>query len=185
MRVNKAIQLFPQTDKDLRHEYEELGEIEEFRILSQREMNFVWYFANSSSPYYVLPEKDRLMKCLELMKGELTDEKLEAYYDMRFPKNVASAIDRMRKFDPKLRIQAKAITIKIFNNIKRIVNINPDSIVDMEEKKKYVSMSLDIMKSMPDLVRQLEMGFGVREKKKKSDSSTADQSTWDAIMNEE
>lgn len=177
--------LFPITDKDLRVEYEELGSVEEFKELTNKEMSFVWYYANQTSPYAQLPSKDRVLKCLEILKDELSSEQLEEYYALNFPSHIDLAIEVMARFNPRLRSQAKDINETIFRNVKRIVSVNPDELTDMKEKKEYIAISMDVIKSMPELINQLEQGFGVRTKGKKKDAPQKEKTTWDEIMGED
>lgn len=182
-RLKKDEQLFPLTEQDLRVEYEELNDVEEFNELTSKEMVFVWYYANQTSPYYSIPVKERVVKCLEILKDDLSGTQLDEYFNLNFPTHIASAIEVMETFNPKLRTEAKSITEKIFKNIKRIVDVDVVSITDMEEKKKYIAISMDVIKSMPELVRQMERGYGVKVKVKKKKEEDK-QTTWDAIMND-
>jgi len=177
--------LFPITEKDLRLEYEELGEVEEFKDLSNKEMKFVWFYANQTSPYIQLPAQDRIIKCLEILKDDLSAEQLEEYYTLSFPPRIEVALEVMIKFNPKLRTEAKNITELIFKNIKKIVAVQPEDIPDMEEKKKYIAISMDVIKNMPELINQMEQGYGIRVKGSKKDTKQKEKSIWDSIMDED
>jgi len=186
MPKKEEIALFPVTDKDLRLEYTELGEVEEFRQLTQKQMTFVWLFANKTSPYSSVPISERVLKCLHVLKDELTGTTIEEYSLLIFPPNISAAIDRMKKFNPFIRTQAKSLTEIIFKNIKKIVNVNMDELVEMEDKKKYVDIAMGVAKNMPELIRQLENGYGVRETKSAKEEKKKDtQTMWDKVMSED
>lgn len=174
--------LFPVTDKDLRVEYPELNAVEEFKNLTRLEMEFVWHFANKSSKVCELPERDRAIKCLVIMKGELSAETLKEYSELKFPDHIQGAVERMSKYDPEIRTQAKVIAEKIFENINKIVNMEITEKTDMEDKQKYVSLSINIMKNLPDMVSQREHGYGIRTEgqKKETSNSGGDENLWDS-----
>ena len=180
--AKKDIQLFEPTDRDVRVEYPELAQIEEFKKLTASEMLFAWAYACRTSKLNRLPEKDRIIKCLEILRKELNAEKIQQYSILDFPDHLKAALERMSKFDPGIRVQAKAIVETIFDNIKKIVEVKIDDITDMEEKKKYISLSIDVVKNMPEIVAQRENGYGIRtvEKKKASEISAAATNIWDS-----
>lgn len=177
--------LFPLTGKDLRTEYPELSQVEEFKSLSSKEMAFVYLYANESSPYFAMKERDRIIKCLEVIKNDLSGQQMDDYFNLNFPANISSSIERMKKFNAHVREQAKEITDKIFKNIKKIISLDPEQMIDMNEKARYVSMSMDVIKNMPELIHQIENGYGIRTKNKKSNSVSANASTWDKVMSDE
>jgi len=177
--------LFPLTDTDIRTEYPELGQAEEFKELSGNEMKFVWYYSNQTSPYIHLPYKERVLKCLEILKDELSGTQLEDYAKLDFPPTISAAIEHMSKYNPELRVKANNINETIFKNIKKIVSIDAEDIPDMEEKKKYIAISMDVIRHMPELINQMEQGYGVRVKGKKKESTGKEKTLWDSIMDEE
>ena len=185
MAVKETTLLFPITDTDLRTEYEELGLVEEFKELTPNEMKFVWFYANQTSPYIRMAYGERVLKCLEILKDELSGTQMEEFVKLSFPPGIAAAIEVMGKFNPKLRTEAKSITETIFKNIKKIVSIEPEDIPDMEEKKKYIAISMDVIRSMPELINQMEQGYGIRTKGKKKEVAGKPKTLWDSIMDEE
>lgn len=185
MAAKENTLLFPITDTDLRVEYPELGSAEEFKELSANEMKFVWYYSNQTSPYIHMPYRERVLKCLEILKDELSGTQLEDYSKLNFPPTISTAIEHMGKYNPNLRVKAKNITEAIFKNIKKIVSIEAEDIPDMEEKKKYIAISMDVIRNMPELINQMEQGYGVRVKGKKKESAGKEKTLWDTIMDED
>ena len=57
-------------DGDLRIEYPELAEIEEFKALKVKEVRLCWFLGNRTSPIYKLDKAKRLLKALELVYGK-------------------------------------------------------------------------------------------------------------------
>ena len=187
MAKSEEIKLFVPTTKDLRQEYSELLSVPEFTQLTQKEMNFVWGFANKTSTFSAIKnEKDRVLKCLHYIADEISGKQVEDYSNLNFPLHISTAIERMSRFDPYLRTQAKNLTEVIFENIKKVVNQDPAEIKDMDDKKKYIALSLDVLKSMPELIRQLENGYGITEvKTKKEELVNKKETIWDRAMGDD
>lgn len=177
--------MFPPTDKDLRMEYPELAQVDEFKKLTQPEMLFVWHYANKTSKYINLPDRERVIKCLEVLKKDLSAQELQEYSQLVFPEHLKLAIERMQKYDPKVRDQAKTINETIFDNLNTIVNADVGE-MDMEEKQKYVALSMNIVKNMSDMVAQIEHGYGIKEngKKKEADTTAEKGNIWDDVGTE-
>ena len=57
-------------DGDLRIEYPELAEIDEFKDLKVKEVRLCWFLGNRTSPVYKLDKAKRLLNSLELVYGK-------------------------------------------------------------------------------------------------------------------
>ena len=59
-----------ETEGDLRIEYPELADTDEFKSLKVKEVRLCWLLGNRTSPIYKLSKRDRLSKALELVYGQ-------------------------------------------------------------------------------------------------------------------
>jgi len=166
----KDISLFKPINKDLRIEYPELMEIDEFRDLTPRELNFVWYFSNRTSPYF--KEKNNKKKVeLSLKKGygeHITHELRIKYVAGKYPEKIRKAIDRMERFNPSVRMEAKQSIEKIFSNLQGLIDLSKTDLVelDLTEKKSYADLAIKVSENLPKIVSQLEQSFGIKAKNK-------------------
>ena len=72
----------------------------------------------------------------------------------------------MSKFDAGVRTRAKSMAERIFSNFEVIIKVDPDEVEQMEddEKANYVNLAKTVQGALPDLVKQLESGYGIRER---------------------
>jgi hypothetical protein len=98
----------------------------------------------------------------------------ESYLNGKFPDRMQSAIDVMSKFRIGPRIRAKMAAEKGFENLEKIINIDADDLtnfhnkdgdVDFAKKKNYVDIVKASVGLFPELISQIEDGFGVTSKK--------------------
>lgn len=163
------IKLFEPTNKDLRIEYPELMDIDEFRDLTPRELNFVWYFANRTSPYS--KEKNKKKKVELSIKqgyGEGATHKIRVdFVAGKFPEKVRNAIGRMERFNPSVRMKAKQSVEKIFERLRQLVDISREELneMDLSEKSSYTNLAIKVSENLPKIVGQLEQSFGIQTKK--------------------
>tara|TARA_R100000808_G_C2154309_1_gene165213 strand:- start:7317 stop:7886 length:570 start_codon:yes stop_codon:yes gene_type:complete len=163
------IKLFEPTNKDLRIEYPELMDIDEFRDLTPRELNFVWYFSNRTSPYS--KEKNNKKKVELSIKrgfGENATHQLRLdYVAGKFPEKIRKAVDRMERFNPSARMKAKQSVEKIFDRLRQLVDVSPEQLneMDLGEKSNYTNLAIKISENLPKIVGQLEQSFGIQIKK--------------------
>ena len=166
MTKKKAVLFAADGDKDLRVIHTELRNADEFAGLTKEELIFVYNYAGASSPVInLLPEK-RIIRCLEILKGTLNHTQQLEYAKLNFPDKIKLAIDKMFKFDLGIRLRAKGIIEKIFDNIESIADTKPeisaDGSSDAEAMKRYIDMAKGITAIMPTLVLQLENGYGIK-----------------------
>lgn len=150
-------------------EYPELADISEFDTLQNKELKFVWFFANQTSPFInIKNRRERGRLALDAAFGEdkapkeLKNEVLTGMFDER----IRAAIERMSKFDAGVRTRAKSMAERIFSNFEIIIKVDPDEVEQMEddEKANYVNLAKTVQGALPDLVKQLESGYGIRER---------------------
>ena len=173
-------------DRSLKTDYPELSDVDEFRDLSAKEMLLVWYFANKTSPFAAIKSvRTRMEKSIERVykNNALSQENRSALLTGVYPTKLKTAFDRMAKYDANVRSQANSMIQRIFDNYSNIVSLRRDEIqeLDDEQKAAYVNTASKVAKDLPDLVRQLESGYGIRERKDDGDH----ENIMDSLINDE
>lgn len=155
--------------RTLKTDYPELQDIDEFDQLDNKEMLLVWYFANVTSPLAKIKSvRNKAQAALDKVwpeqnpPKELKNELLTGMYGEK----LRAAIERMGKFDPATRAKAKDMVERIFDNYSMITSVSRDEVAQMEddEKKAYVDISSKIVKDLPDIVMQVENGYGIKNR---------------------
>ena len=169
------IYMFRPTEKDLRIEYPELARINEFGELKTKELKFVWYYANRTSPFYTATRGDRtkILSCIRNSFGNsFKDEdsvEYNKYLKGNFPPKIREAIERMERFNPGARVRAKMSIEMVFDNLEKSMFVDEEMEDKMREdidlRKKYIELSIKVSESMPTIVAQMEEGFGIRTSK--------------------
>ena len=155
--------LFKPSDIDLFREYPELKEYIEFSNLKNDELLFAWHYGNPTSDIAVLKDKkDRIEKAYHKVWGKTNDTRMVQYFNGDFPENVRTAIDKMMSFKPSARMRAKLMTEKTFNDFEEIMHQDITGL-DTADIKKVAELKMDISKQLPDLIKQMEAGFGIKE----------------------
>lgn len=148
--------------------YSELGTIEEFRPLSGKELVFVWYFSNKTSPLIIsnIPPVDRVELALKrswLLDG-MQPKTLSLYKELVFPEHLQEAMKRMASFNPDIRDRAKLILVSMFDNLSKIGDL--DNFKDKDgsyDMTAYANAAKSVTATMPTLIKQMEDGFGVKD----------------------
>lgn len=172
---------------DLRKEYIELSNIEEFKPLNVWQMYFVWLYANPTSPYNqnqitVLQKRkycaDRAMyQSKNRLRQHIRPEDYENYCSGIYPEEVNLAIKRMETFSANSRLKAKIMAEKMFDDFMEFLNKDKSQITDTEEKKKHVDMCLKILQDLPALIKNVEEGYGIRTTTMKPDAENSKSGT--------
>lgn len=169
----------PMNEKDLKRQYPELNDVAEFKKLTTGELLFVWWYSNQTSPLVKdenLAEKQRAMGAYDkAFKSHANEQRKIDYYSLNFPDYIRLAIDRMKKFEPSIRIRSRMISETILENFEKMSKVNMDDFVETDEngaktinwtgRNNYVTSAKTILNTLPDLIRQVEEGFGVKDKK--------------------
>jgi len=160
------ISLFEPTDRDMKLDYPELAEIDEFKELSARDMKFCWFVGNRTSPLATLKPKLRVIESYKIAyKGYGRDKELQAKLrEGEIPVKFKEAIARMSKFVPTVRLRAKLDTEYIFEAMQGLIFVSPEErkAMDGDEKKDYQALLSKISKDLPDLVKKIEDGYGTK-----------------------
>lgn len=172
--------LFEPTTQNLKAEYPELDSIEEFSQLTQNDMMFVWFMENPDSPLKdIKPLGAKVDACIRKsyrLKGEgsLSIRDIERLQAGHFSDEISRALDRMKRFSPERRKQAKGMVDKVFEKFQKIISNPPDELLsDMTVQKNYIDNAIKITDSLPILIQRIEEGFGYKSRIKKGDAAGA------------
>lgn len=163
-------------------EYPELRTFDEFKELSNDDLNFVWWIANATSELSNITDlKERRKQAyIKVWGKENTDQIL--YLEGRYSEKVRAAIERMKNFNPSVRMRAKMMLYKTMNDFEGIINVDITTITDPDELKKHTDVRTKVLGALPDIIRQLEQGFGISEEAEEKDDKTRQATYWDKVM---
>lgn len=182
-----SLQIFTPTTKDMRVEYPELLDIEEFVGMSNNDIKFCWFEGCRSSPFHGMESSKRTMMSIKAAYGEnfFEDRKAILINKGEVPDDIVMGINKMKVFQPGIRHRANVVVNKMFKNLERMVEIEDETFLAMEqdEKKQYISMCKDISATLPTMISQLEIGFSVKKKANMTEKEMSDQEN-DALMDE-
>lgn len=154
----------PKGDRPLTVTYPELKEIPEFVKISPAELRFAWYY---SIPYNGFPMKDRITKSIKDAFGDsLTEEQKNKLSYNNWSDDLRAACSRFDTFNLSGRLKIKSITENLLAKYESIINTDVNDIINTknwEELKKWTSVTQDIYKQLPDIIKRLEDGYGVGE----------------------
>lgn len=153
-------------------EYPELAKISEFSALNLGELKFVWYYANRTSPYFTAKNGDlnKIKNCIGRSfsgaQKRLSTTEYGRYLEGNFPEKIKNAISVMEAYNPSARTRAKIAIENIFDNLVASLDLDDEmrkSVEkDIDEKKKYIDLSMKVSESLPTVIAQLEEGYGIR-----------------------
>lgn len=155
--------------ESLKRDYPILKTYEEFKVLTDNELLFVWYYACKSSPYYGIKEKSRGEKAIEILRdmkeyvSVLSEDEYNEIVDKKFKPHMADAIKRMSKFEPRKREIANSINDRILEDLQEISQISLEEHTKLEDKKVILDMKITIAKNLPNIIEAAEGGYGSRK----------------------
>lgn len=173
----------PKNGKNLKKSYPELATQKEFKDLSNEDLLFAWYVGNPSSP--IDPNLDIMFRNSSAAAVVFTkDSSRKANYAKgEYPDEVKIAIEKMSKYSPDARLVSKRMVQAMFQNFQKMVNVDPREFIstdkegtvtpDWTAKKQYIDSCTKISEALPGLIKQIEEGFGIEEKKNTSDGAKA------------
>jgi hypothetical protein len=161
------ISLFEPTERDMKLDYPELAEIEEFQELTARDLKFVWYVGNRTSPLATLKSGIRVKESYKLVyEGYNREKDLQAQLRKgEIPVKFKDAIARMSKFVPSVRLRAKLDTEYIFEAMQGLIFVSPSERANMEgeDKKDYQALlSKRSVKTCQTWLARLRMDTALR-----------------------
>lgn len=170
----KHVLFGPHEGKDLFRSHPQLKEVKEFSILSPTEMEFVWKWrCGSFDQLYFGIEDRRLEDSIDSTFSEKNNyQSLRAdYLSGKMPEKIRSAGVKMELFSPDYRFRAKQMVIKMFENIEAITTIGKSEFIDGEghidadRQKNYTSICEKAIELIPQLIAQIENGYGITDVK--------------------
>lgn len=156
---------------DLRHLYPELNDYKQFKDLTSKEMNFVWYVGCKSSPYYDLSLSLRISQCADLVWGVSDVDSAKKYGTIKeMPEYIAQAIKRMEIFSPTARSRARKMAFNIMKNYERMAELSVDAMFhvgkfDWAAAKEFTETMGKISRDLNNVVFILENGYGMSRQK--------------------
>lgn len=166
----------PQAGK-LRQIYPELKANKKFEDIPNDEFLFVWYYACQSS--LIDPEIPDAIRAKTAAAEALKDpDKKRKFSNLEFPEKIKEAIEEMKKYNPDVRMVAKRIIQKTFNNLEKLTDADDESFIYLDDngkkrtdwagRKAYVDSVSKISDTLPGLVAQMEHGFGIVDGKEQA-----------------
>ena len=159
----------PRKGRDLKTEYSELNQTEQFKRLSKDEMLFVWYMACVSSPFAEFKDEEKLDTVIDLsFPKKFRDAKRTEYQGCNFPAHIREALVKMRSYDLPHRLRNRVFCEQFYANLEHISKVkvaDESGKVDFAQAKDYANMISSVTKTMRELSAMLENtdGFGVAE----------------------
>ena len=159
----------PRKGRDLKTEYSELNQTEQFKRLSKDEMLFVWYMACVSSPFAEFKDEEKLDTVIDLsFPKKFRDAKRTEYQGRSFPTHIREALVKMRSYDLPHRLRNRVFCEQFYANLEHISKVkvaDENGKVDFAQAKDYANMISSVTKTMRELSAMLENtdGFGVAE----------------------
>lgn len=159
----------PRKGRDLKTEYSELNQTEQFKRLSKDEMMFVWYMACVSSPFAEFKDEEKLDTVIDLsFPKKFRDAKRTEYQGCNFPVHIREALVKMRSYDLPHRLKNRVFCEQFYANLEHISKVkvaDENGKVDFAQAKDYANMISSVTKTMRELSAMLENTdrFGVAE----------------------
>jgi len=158
--------LFEPKVSDMRMDYPELAEYSEFKPLTARELKLCWYVGNRTSPIAKYKKATRYTRGIEMSFGKVAKkrEDVKKMLEGDLPDHILLGIQRMATFNPSVRLRAKFSTEYIFDRLNEIIEVSQRDMeaMDFDERKKYSELIIKISSEMPDMVKRMEGGYGVK-----------------------
>lgn len=179
----KTILFGPRNGKALLRTYPELKESTIFRALQSDELLFAWYMGIPGSPVDHDWDENIRWRTASSRVFQKDSEKRARFSVFDVSEEVKVAIREFSKFSPEARAEAKKMIQKLFHNFQRIVDVDPDEAflytkevgtgdnkrvvteTDWTAKKQYIDSGAKISETLPSLLKQIEEGFGIQEKR--------------------
>jgi hypothetical protein len=154
----------PRSGKELKREYPELDDYQEFRGLSSEDLVFVWAWACPTSPFLEIVEEKRCTPCIDFAfkRPHQNAARKQAYgadtgTAPSFPDEIKNAIKRMEKFNPGLRIQMAVDNMHLLTQCQRAIRQDISGATP-EEIEDYMKTAKIARQLMSDIHKDIERG---------------------------
>jgi len=159
-------------DGDLRLEYPELADVDEFKGLKAKEVRLCWLLGNRTSPIYSLSKRERVVKALELTYGKdyAIRKDLGGIINGDLPDEIVAGIKKMESFNPEYRLRAKLMSQYMFEVLNEMIVLDSVTLagMDIDEKKKYTDLVVKVYGELPQMVKTLESSYGAKVVERKT-----------------
>jgi hypothetical protein len=157
----------------MRIDYPELSGYTELEPLTAREMMFCWLVGSRTSPIIKYEKLKRVRAAVAQAYPRASRKKKEvvAMMDGNIPSRLIAGVQRMASFRPSVRLRAKLMDEYIFNTLQELIVVGEEDklAMDTDEKKKYADFVLKVSTEMPDMIKRMESGFGIKTAKEDED----------------
>jgi len=166
--------LFEPSDEDMRIDYPELNEYDEFKELNARELRLCWLLGNKTSPLVRqnLPKKVLLKSAIEQAyskKALNSRPDLKEMMSGTIPDKILLGTKRMAAFSVSQRLRAHMMNEYVFDRLEELIMLSEDekATFDIDDKKKYADLAIKISSELTGVVQRVESGFGIKRKKER------------------
>jgi len=159
--------------------YQELAETPEFTTFSGKQLIFIWYYANPTSPIIDIKDnKERAEQALKISQYTPERSRKERILSLNFDDDMEKAIDAMGSYEPGARYISWMLVKKVFEEYTEMVNDGKEAFTikkfdsegaevgEVFDHRGYVGATKDIVLQLPILIDKLEKGFGISVVKK-------------------
>jgi hypothetical protein len=170
----------PQNEKDLREQYPELWEVEEFSSLEIKELLLTWYYGAPTSPYSQLPHIQAVEESfLAVYKShdKIPADKISKWLENDLSETQKIAVNRWKSMNVSMRIKSKTMVDKMLSNLEKMADVTDQDFqkydeegnvvkgVDWAARTQYANFCRITSQLLPDLIKQSEQGFGITKVK--------------------
>ena len=153
--------------------YSELAETPEFESFGGRELLFIWYYANPTSPIIDMKNSERVQEAFKLSGWKPAPAEKERLLKMSFTDKMEKAIETMGNYEPGARYVAWMMVKKMFDEYQKMVTEGKTYFTqdkfdkegnktgEVFDHRAYVAATKDIQVQLPSLIDKLEKGFGI------------------------
>lgn len=165
---------------DLKREYPELADVEEFKDLNPSEVRFCWLVGNRTSPVFKMERGERIRKAMTIVWGanyktspkQKVRDIASAKSEEEIPEDILKGILKMNTFNPGYRLKAKLMAEYIFETLNELIVVDQVTMhsMDVDEKKKYADFVIKVSSELQGMIDRLENSYGVKTVDRKTKS---------------
>jgi len=175
--------------KSLPEQYPDLYDIPQFKKLSKTELLLTWNYGNPTSPFIDLDHLERVeatFKAVYKTEQPEIEENYLKWIEKDFPQHIKDAIERWGTMKPEFRHRSKKMIENMILNLEKMVSVNDNDFkkfdeegneikgVDWSARNQYANFCRTTSDIIPNLIKQLEQGFGITEKERKPGEKAID-----------
>lgn len=155
-----------ETSQDLRIDFPELAEHEDFKNLKVKEVKFCWLVGNRTSPLFELEDHDKIQQAVKICYPSYSKkEELQSIYDGDLPDELIAGIDAMKRFNPDVRLRSSLMQHYIFDELQFIITMKSREqirLMDADDLKKHTDTLKSVEKEIPNIIKRIESSNGIK-----------------------